>query len=159
MESEISNEGLNEKFGNGSSFSVLKCLTPEQETMIEQKIVTVLKKVHAVPVEHRQKGQGRTIIFTKPMRDMVNPLIEKGARLRVGGFNSIHDTIHERGSFIVNAVDPVLRDFNISFRWWDRKVAETSGRIQSRGSWNNDRTIYKSFGEKLKTDPGVRESI
>ncbi|MGO9567254.1 MAG: hypothetical protein ACLP5H_06925 [Desulfomonilaceae bacterium] len=141
---------------NGTRFSTTCCLTPDQETMIAQRTVSVLKGKDKVPGEMGENGKAKKIIFSKPVRDEVNPLLKKGAELEVGGFNSIHETIHERGNFVVNEVDPVLSKWNISFRWYCKMVSDISG-IQSRGSWNNHRIIFKGFGEKLKTDPDVRK--
>ena len=147
----IGHEGAGE---NGACFSVLNCVTPDQETMIDQRIVSVLKGKDKVPGEAGENGKTQKVAFTKPVRDEVKPLIKKGATLEVGRFNSIHETIHERGKFVVNEVDPVLGKWKMSFRWFCEMVAAIS-QLQSRGSWNNHRTIFKAFGDGLKTDPDV----
>ena len=146
----------NEKDGQGSfCFSALNCLTPDQETMIAQRITSELKRKDTIPGEVGENGKAQKVKFTKPVRDDVMPLLEKGAKLGLGRFNSLHETIYQLGSFIADEVDPVLRKWKVSFRWFMKTVSDVSG-IQSRGSWNNHRVIFKAFGEKLKTDPDVR---
>ncbi|MGO9568740.1 MAG: hypothetical protein ACLP5H_14480 [Desulfomonilaceae bacterium] len=135
-------------------FSVLNCVSPDQQTMIDQRIVSVLKGKDKVPGETGENGKTQKVTFSKPARDEVKPLIKKGATLEVGRFNSVHETIHERGKFVVNEVDPVLSKWKMSFRWFCEMVAAIS-QLQSRGSWNNHRTIFKAFGDGLKTDPDI----
>jgi len=157
MQSKKTEVGLNEDTEKDNiRFSTLNCLTQDQETMIAQRLVSVLKGKDKVPGEGGEKDKARQVTFSKAVRDEVNPLLNKAAKLEVARFNSIHETIYERASFLVNELDPILRKWDISFRWFCKTVAEISG-IQSRGSWNDDRIIFKVFGEALKTDPYVRK--
>ena len=141
----------------GTSFSIIDSVTRDQHNMIDQRADIEVKKAgDKIPAEIKEEGKPQKVIFSKPVRDELKPLINKGATLHLGCSNSIHDIIYVRGHFVVNDVDPVLGKWNVSFRWYCDMVDKISG-VQSRGSWNNHRTIYKAFGEKLKTDPVVRQ--